>query len=71
MDDELLRKLSQSDQQETGINQLARTYAAFYRELIAQGAPDTLAHALVRDWSYLQFSKILWPDTPPSWGGEG
>lgn len=74
MDDDLLRKLvgkAQSDQQETGAAQLARIYAAYYKDLIAQGAPDSLAHALVRDWSYLQFCKVFWPDTPPSWGGEG
>lgn len=71
MDDNLLRKLTgkaQSDQQEAGIDQMARVYALFYSELIAQNVPDSLARALVRDWSYLQLCKAFWPDTPPPMG---
>lgn len=71
MDDDLLRKLTgkaQADQQEAGINHMARVYAQFYRELITQSIPDSLARALVRDWAYLQFYKVFWPDTPPPMG---
>lgn len=68
MDENLIRKLAQSDQQETGISQMAYTYAVFYRELISQAVPDSLARALVRDWSYLQLCRAFWPDTPPPMG---
>lgn len=71
MDDDLIRKLTgkaQADQQDAGISQMARVYAQFYRELLTQAIPDSLARALVRDWSYMQLCKAFWPDAPPPMG---
>jgi hypothetical protein len=70
--DDVLRKLlesQQADQGEAGMAHTARLCGTFYRELIGQNVPSSLARLLVRDWFCLLYSKVLWPDTPPRMPG--
>lgn len=73
MDDAALRKLAtnaQADQAQAGMNQFAQILGHFYTGLIASGIPKPLATEMTRDQARLQTYKILWPDTPPPFGGE-
>lgn len=65
-DDQTAKLVSELDQMETGLTNLARMTGSICKALIESGITHTQAEQLVQDWWRIQLWKAMYPDTPPT-----